>query len=263
MISATKIILQSPTTAETMAVRTATMLDDDFRGLVLASTLEGLETMDPALRRGAMPVGSVEFVTAYMRLEGMRLPDPLSYPPGCEPFLARDIQTQTVRSVLLSKRAVFVKPVQTKLFNGFVYSASASPALCTEHDREQIEALLRLDGDIPVYVSDVMDLWSEWRYYVQGGRVIGRSRYDAGADDAPEPDEDTVMACIDAMGIQHPFALDMGVTCEGSTVLIEVNDAWAIGLYRGAMKPQAYLGFLCARWDSLKAPHPIRRPGPA
>lgn len=45
------------------------------------------------------------------------------------------------------------------------------------------------------------------------------------------------------------FALDVGVTTAGATLVVEVNDGYALGAYR--LMPLAYAKFLSARWAQL------------
>lgn len=245
------LILQMPSTAEIKAVRTAVMLMDAGTAHAVNTTLGCLPEHAQALREGALPVGSVEFVRSAMALAGIAEPANLSYPRGCERWLRRALSTQRAGDV---HHRCFIKPVYTKLFNGFVFEPGLHPDSLDEHDREQMEIFLRLPSDTLVLTSDVITLVSEWRYYVQGGQVIGAARYDPdGSDDAPAPNESELKQCIADLAITHPYALDMGVTADGQTVLIEGNDAWAIGFYRGAMSNVAYLEFLSTRWATLLA----------
>ena len=86
-----------------------------------------------------------------------------------------------------------------------------------------------------------------------GATILGSARYDSeGHDDAPSPCLDVVRACVATMGLGHPYVLDFGVLANGETALVEANDAFAIGLYRGALSPRQYLAFLQARWSFLR-----------
>lgn len=84
-----------------------------------------------------------------------------------------------------------------------------------------------------------------------------------GADDAPEPDGRLVGEMATDLSdefryqaddaLSQPFALDVGVLATGQTALVEVNDAWAIGLYENALSPSEYYRFLISRWDSIRS----------
>jgi hypothetical protein len=49
----------------------------------------------------------------------------------------------------------------------------------------------------------------------------------------------------------HPFACDVGVLSNGLTAIVEINDAWAIGLYGKCLQPREYTDFLFTRWKSI------------
>lgn len=45
------------------------------------------------------------------------------------------------------------------------------------------------------------------------------------------------------------FALDVGCTRAGATLVVEINDGYALGAY--GLTPLAYAKFLSARWAQL------------
>lgn len=243
------IILQSPHTYETRAIRAASMVLDHIQ--VTDATVESLRQHVRKLANGALPVGSVEFVREAMRLAGIAEPDNLSYPPAASKYLHRTVRQCNAGEVIGCQ---FVKPVQTKLFTGFVFDTAKNRETYCEHDQVQFDAFMRLGTNDKVFVSDPVAWASEWRYYVAHGQIIGQARYDQLDDEsAPTPDLNAVKACMAEMAIDHPYALDFGVLATGETALVEVNDAWSIGLYQGALKPQHYLSFLQTRWADIFA----------
>jgi hypothetical protein len=241
------VIVQTESSAETRAIRLACLLNDIA---IVNSSMQGLETYRQQLRSGTcLPVGSVEFVRCAMQTAGIREPENLSYPEGAQRFLNRTIRQTKAGQVL---GIWFVKPMVTKAFTGFVYDTMAQEHSYSEADRESLAAFLAMPADAPVWISEPVTFLSEWRYYVQQGKIIGSARYDAtGDDNAPQPENGTVLECITATGLTTPFAADFGVLDDGSTALVEVNDAWSLGLYGQALEPMAYLRFLYSRWQSL------------
>jgi len=227
----------------------ATMLMDAGQCLCLHCDIDSLERHQPALRAGALPVGSVEFVRQAMALAGIQEPPNLSYPRRCEPFLGRTIERRRAGSVI---GRWFVKPVQTKLFNGFVVDTMQDPAELDEHDREQHAIFMALHENTEVLVCEPVEFRGEWRFYVdprQSSAAIAWARYDDHPEeDVPIPDIAVVRAFIAAIGIEHPYAADFAVNADGQTVLVEVNDFWALRLYRGAesIAGRAYLS--CPDW---------------
>jgi len=244
------IILQNTGDAESRAVRMASMLTDGIK--VTNANLEALNGYQAKLEQGAVPVGSVQFVRRAMELADITEPTNLSYPAGCEPYLKRKVWHSTAERALNMAGARFIKSAETKVFTGFVLDSDAGVLGLNGHDQFQYNALHALMSDAPVWIAEPVQWVSEYRYYVMETQIIGSARYDQEeSDSAPEPDLDVVKHCIADLAIQHPYALDMGVLASGETALVEVNDAWAIGLYGGAMKPQDYVRFLAARWAGL------------
>lgn len=204
------------------------------------------------LLRTYLPVGTVEFVQEAMRLLNC-VPAPWNcYPDVLRPFLHREV-SRTTKGALDLSADVFVKPAEhLKAFTGFLLQ---SPS-------EERHAFDLLPDSTPVWTAEKVQFLSEYRYYVWDEGFM-RGRYDDGADDAPEPDERLVGEMATDLSdefryqandaLSQPFALDVGVLATGQTALVEVNDAWAIGLYENALSPSEYYRFLLKRWDSIRS----------
>lgn len=246
------IILQNSGDAESRAVRMASMLTDGIK--VTNANFEALIEHQAAFQQGAVPVGSVQFVRRAMELADVNEPANLSYPPGCEPYLKRKVWPSTAGRALNMAGARFIKSAETKVFTGFVLDSDAGTLGLNSHDQIQCATLHAVKPDSPVWIAEPVQWVSEYRYYVIESQIIGSARYDQDeSDSVPEPNLDVVKQCIADLAIAHPYALDMGVLASGETALVEVNDAWAIGFYGGAMSPQDYTRFLVARWNGLIA----------
>ena len=188
-----------------------------------------------------MPVGTVEFCRAAMAHQRIDEPSVSTYPDSLMPFLGRTVWASTAIQVRISKRPVFVKPMQAKRFTGFVWPHGGL-------DQQEFQGI---PDHSPVWCSQVVSFASEWRFYVYRGEVVGAGRYDDGADDAPVPDQETVLEMVDQYqrnGAPAGYGLDVGVDQGRRTLLVEVNDGWALGLYKGTCSPQDYLRLLEARW---------------
>lgn len=247
-----QIILQNTGDAEARAVRMAAMLNDSIS--VTNASFEALDGHCEKLKNGALPVGSVQFVRRAMELAGITEPQNMSYPPGCEPYARRKIWCSTAGQVLNMVGIRFIKSVDTKVFTGFVLDSDAGALGLNNHDQIQFNALCALASDASVWVSEPVQWISEFRYYVMNSEILGYARYDQEeAEVVPEPNLAVVKQCITDLAIVHPYALDMGVLSTGETAIVEANDAWAIGLYGGAMKPGDYVRFLSNRWNFLLA----------
>ncbi len=50
-------------------------------------------------------------------------------------------------------------------------------------------------------------------------------------------------------GAPHAYSLDWGVTDDGRTLLVEMNEGYALGHY--GLPPVSYARFLAARWHQI------------
>lgn len=214
--------------------------------------IEQLELHAAAIRSGALPVGSVEFVRRAMEVAGITEPRNFSYPPALTGYLHRSVERRAAGKVW---GRWFIKPVTTKAFTGFVVDTRENPDGMDCHDRIQFNEFLALPPDDLVWVAEPVEWLSECRFYIAQGEILGYGRYDDGPDDAPLPAESIVqeMALQLAAAQELPagFAIDVGVMRCGKTALVECNDAWALGYYKGSCSPSAYMRMLWERWRQL------------
>jgi hypothetical protein len=234
----------------------------ELRVVLLAAMLNDIpvRAVDPNLehfagRPGPLPVGSVEFVKSYMTATGIQHPAPMSYPASLDGFLGRKIDLMPLHRV---RGDVFIKPRDTKLFNGFVWRQGLRDSEQSDHELEQLELIRALDPDTLVWAAEPIRFQSEWRYYVTRGQIVGESRYDAdGDEEAPVPNRSIVEAAIDTWlksgedGDPDGFGIDFAVDSEGRTILVEVNDGWSLGYYGEGLLPRDYLTLLWARWVQI------------
>lgn len=246
-----KILLQNtitPSYRETRAILQECMLTDIPFNYVGDNDLGKYQS---DLKQGdTMAVGSVEFVRKAFSLAGKKEPNIVPYPAVLSDYLYREIQVTDLLGIVGNR--VFVKPTELKKFNGFVYNNSRKLSDYDDHDRDQLLILIRQPIYTKFYVSEVVEFLSEHRFYVDGNCVIlGSARYDPNDGDAPEPDMAIVKEMISRFNRKTPYALDVGVLKNGTTALVEVNDAWAIGLYGSALSTRDYLNFLWTRWQDI------------
>lgn len=134
---------------------------------------------------------------------------------------------------------LFFKPLphDTKLFNGTV-ARRFRDLIATAH----------LPAELPVLCSQVVDFVSEYRVFLLNREAIGCRHYKGDfrrypdfriVDAAVEKFTDCPMAC----------AMDFGVTREGRTLLVEVNDGYSLGCY--GLNEVRYAKMIEARWREL------------
>lgn len=205
------------------------------------------------LKFNAVPVGTVEFVHAFMRRMNITIPPHMTY-PDClmTPFFLKRIISAGIFSdaklyAHRYKKDVFVKPFdEVKKFTG---------ALLSELQKGNID----ISDNYPVYFSEPVKFIAEWRYYILNHQIVGAGRYDDGEDEVPTPDMSLIQQAVDLMklnGSPAGYALDFGVLDTGETALIEANDGYALGYYKGddantSCSAVNYANLLTARWLEL------------
>lgn len=180
-----------------------------------------------------VPVGSVEFVKRYCSLNDITLPDNISYPSELTGFLNRDVWSGVYGQV---KENEFCKPKNTKSFTGGV--------------RRDIEEIV--NPEEPVWISNKVSFYAEWRFYILNKKILGYSRYDSGDNEA-QPNVKTVEEMI-SLYLSSPvgYSIDVGYLVDGKTTLVEVNDGWSLGYYRwGNMKGEDYVKLITERWKEI------------
>lgn len=191
--------------------------------------LEGREHRG-APARDVVPIGSVEWTQEYARTVGVTLPTFPTYPAALRGFLGRGTFVQWF---YLVPDRWFVKPVKVKEFTGGIKSELTAPV-----NPYQI-----------VWASEPVTFAAEWRCYVLRGEIVGVGQYGEG-DDA-ELDLTMPRRMVAAWPNQPAgWALDVGRLADGRVVLVEANDGWALGYYRGCDR-RAYLDVIAARWAEL------------
>lgn len=189
----------------------------------------------------SMACGGVNFMRDAFRKFGARPPKPLDIPKVLEPFAQRAIGHTTLVELMDSdpKFPIFVKPDEnTKVFDGMVIT-----------NMNDLSLLQHYSGlEIPIMTSEVLRIISEHRAFVVDGELIDARKYKGRF--GTHPDLDTINACIAAWDDQPvAYSLDMGVTDDGKTVLIEANDAYSLGTY--GLDPYSYAKMLILRWKEI------------
>jgi len=187
--------------------------------------------------KDAIFVGGVGMVRK--RLQALRIdkPDEIEYPKELRSFLNRKVWTSTLKQIIKEdQRNVFIKPLQTKLFQGKVINSF----------KDYIG--LNYKEEVEVWCSEVVDVVTEWRCFVRYGSLLD-VRYYKGKWDS-RLDLDIVNDAISKYTTQPAsYCLDFGVDAEGKHYLIEVNDGHSLGSY--GMGAISYAKFLSARWSEL------------
>ncbi len=181
-----------------------------------------------------VPIGSVEWTQEVAEARGVALPDWETYPRKLRRWMGRRVSVGYFFEALPHE---FVKPLRLKAFTGAI--------------RSQVEE--SVDRDERCWICEPVQFVAEWRCYILRGKVATWAQYGEG-DDA-EPDLAAVAQMLTAWPGPAGWALDVGRLADGRQVLVEANDGWALGFYKGA-DPAAYLEVIAARWAELATAQP-------
>ncbi len=200
-----------------------------------------------SIRRRQLPLDHESFlagdgacVEAALRSLGIEPPTPNDYPEALRPYTGRRIWRSTVAAlrehVMAGKPPVFAKPARrAKRFAGRLFEQPSD--LCSLQGASNHE---------PIWCSELVHFASEWRAYILRGTLLAQGHY--AGDPSLRPAGGTVKEMI-ARWSASAFALDLGILGDGRTVLVEVNDALALGAYD--ISSTDYADLLLERWKEL------------
>ncbi|UOQ52515.1 ATP-grasp domain-containing protein [Hymenobacter cellulosivorans] len=185
-------------------------------------------------------VSHIDHVEGALRTLGCTVPPALDYPEQLQPFLGRRMWQSTINEVAAdpAQWPVFVKPMLArKKFTGVLVRHFRDLAGCGD----QAE-------NTPVWCAEPVHFVAEWRCFVRYGQVLAAQPYrgDWRAHFDPRVVEAAVAAYTEA---PKAYALDVGITNAGATLVIEVNEGYSVGSY--GLPPLRYAKFLSARWAEL------------
>jgi hypothetical protein len=237
-------------------------------------SIENLETVLEGLDHYPTPVGSIEFVRNYLEIVGRVEPAPLNYLRYIKGTEAQSFVSLASRYNVFSKYSVmnlfsyekrniwltsydseifrrlnekqklFIKPYKLKEFDPAVIDIGQQPS-------EEIQKSEK------IFLSDVVDFSSEYRFYVCDKQILGYSIY--GEGDPQYVDIRFVEYIISEFKHYtythgHPvaYSVDIGIDKNGEHYLVELNDGWSLGYYPwGTCSFGSYLRVINSRWDQI------------
>lgn len=180
-------------------------------------------------------IGACQFAMRQFGIE----PPSINYPDSLNRFLGRRVWVSTLDRIANSPTSspIFIKPVKDKVFIGKVIREQSDLITCMAYS-----------DDSDIICSEVVDFRAEWRCFVRYGKILDVRPYNGnwrlGFD--AKVIEDAVSVYADA---PSGYGIDFGVTARGETLLIEVNDGYALGSY--GLQRNLYAQLLSARWSEL------------
>ncbi|WP_420325533.1 ATP-grasp domain-containing protein [Mameliella sp.] len=201
---------------------------------------------DLTFAAGDIVVGGIRYARKGMERLGIPVLDLDSIPEALMPFAGRRIWQSTMaeaRQLAGNGTAIFVKPLpdRLKLFTGTLLCSFAD-LIPTAH----------IPDEEAVICADPVDFVTEYRGFVLHGDLIDLRPYRG--DPLCFPDPEVIRAALAAQstaGAPAAYALDFGVTSDGRTLVVEVNDAYAVGAY--GLSPIRYARLIATRWAELAA----------
>lgn len=183
-------------------------------------------------------VGYVDTVRGRLRDFGIVTPE-MDYPDELQKYLGRRVWKSHINTLNNNPDLwpVFVKSVEDKRFTGVVVRTPKDLIGCGSPYE-----------DAECYCSEIVHFVAEWRVFVRYGRIIDVRPYKG--DWRVYFDSEVIEQAVrDFTTAPKGYGIDFGVTDDGRTLLIEVNDGYALGSY-GLYYPD-YAKLLSARWAEL------------
>ncbi|HEX9997076.1 MAG TPA: ATP-grasp domain-containing protein [Abditibacterium sp.] len=188
-------------------------------------------------------VAGIPVVHRALRHLGCEVPQFNAIPSELSDFAGRKVWQMTLAEVRAhiqdESGPIFIKPLPQnhKLFSGHVVSRF----------RDLIETA-GIEPQTPVSCSEVVEIVAEYRGFVHHGELVGCKHY--AGDFRVFPDFSLAETALRGWK-EAPVAcsMDWGVTNDGRTLLIEVNDAYSLGCY--GLQAHIYAPMIADRWFQI------------
>ncbi len=211
-----------------------------FDGADLENTL-----LNKRITSSDIIIGSVEATSAFFQELKIQEPKYLGYPEELEQYLGRTISKITLEECKQWSYPFFIKPAdKIKLFSGSLIEKESTINFLKEY--------CNVPGETLVYLSDLIKIKSEYRVFVYKGEIKGIQYYLGDFKTFPSIDKIEEMVRTYTSS-PVAYTLDVGVTDKNETVLIEVNDFWAIGSY--GFDAKTYVKMIISRFQQIILQH--------
>lgn len=191
-------------------------------------------------------VGSIDGMTMLFKNIG-KYPTPIDFP---ESIISSGLLNRAIVKMRLNdfvdafkrtQKPMFIKPVQTKLFDGALIS------------KQEHLSYLKLEN-CDVLVSEPIEILSEHRVYVHNKKAVYSCNYSG--DFRINPNFEYIDKLIEEYKEQPiSYTIDVAVLKDGSMTVIEFNDFWAIGSY--GLYCIDYAQMLLDRYFEIVQPKPF------
>ena len=166
------------------------------------------------------------------------------YPVCLKAYLGRNIWKDTINSIATHPEkwsaGWFVKPIKAKSFTGKVIHSIRDLVGCGNYSE-----------DYDVLCSEALDIRREWRCFIYYDEIYDIRPYKGDYHYTYDPTVLDQMMNDFRSWDKRPMActMDIGVTQDHQTILIECNDAYAFGSY--GLEDFRYAKMISARWSQI------------
>ena len=197
--------------------------------------------------KSAMAVGGINYIRGAFHHLGINQPQIDNPHIHLPQYLGREVCEATWSEIeQIDIFPFFIKPLEDhKLFTGYVVKTP----------QELLHAKLRgVKSDSKTVLSECVEFISEFRCFVFEGKLVGCKNY--AGDFRVLPDFDIIeSAIVDYNEQPAGYSIDFGVTSDGKTLLIEMNDGFGLSAY--GLNKIIYCKILEARWDEILKNKPL------
>lgn len=162
-----------------------------------------------------------------------------SYPIELDKYLKRFVSQCFFKTIKKQNiKNLFIKPTKLKQFTGFVLTGEFS---------DYLQMVNVSDNDL-VWLSSKINLLAEYRVFVYDKQILDIKPYRG--DCSLGFNLETVKSMIsDYKTAPIAYALDIGITDNKNTVLVEMNDGFSLGAY--GLSTIEYGKIIVNRWREL------------
>lgn len=194
--------------------------------------------------KNSFMVGDIETTKKYLKKCSMYIHPPLNIPDEISKYAKRKFSATWLNDLIENPKQyafpIFIKPLaELKVFPSGVLKSPNDLSLIFS-DIENKKQLAQ--------ISEVISMKSEYRCFVKKKQLVGIQHYMG--DFKLFPDVSVIEEMIDGFkSCPASYTLDVAITDKGETVLVECNDAWAVGNY--GLDGKLYVQFLLDRWMQM------------
>lgn len=163
----------------------------------------------------------------------------INYPKELSGYLGRNIWKSTINEIANTSTIwpVFVKSVEGKKLSGRIVNSIHDLVGCG-----------CCSDNYEVLCSNPVDFIAEWRVFVRYKKILDVRPYKG--DWKAHYDSNVIENAIKSYTTApNAYGIDFGVTSKGETLLVEVNEGYALGCY--GLFPHLYAKFIITRWAEL------------